>query len=92
MSRAALAVLAFSALSAVFAADNDGETVPVAQSAESADTDRARSSDGDERQKSRETRRQPRIGDDLESCKRDADGMRGPERSRFMTQCLKERK
>ena len=29
---------------------------------------------------------------DLESCKRDADGMRGPERSRFMTSCLKARK
>jgi hypothetical protein len=26
------------------------------------------------------------------SCKRDADGMKGPERSRFMTTCLKERK
>ena len=26
------------------------------------------------------------------SCKRDADGMTGPERSRFMTTCLKERK
>ena len=33
-----------------------------------------------------------RVGDDLASCKRDADGMRGPERSRFMTQCLRERK
>jgi hypothetical protein len=33
-----------------------------------------------------------RTGDDLESCRRDADGMRGPERSRFMTQCLKDRK
>ena len=29
---------------------------------------------------------------DLESCKRDADGMKGPERSRFMTACLKDRK
>ena len=29
---------------------------------------------------------------DLESCKRDADGMRGPERSRFMTSCIRERK
>jgi hypothetical protein len=29
---------------------------------------------------------------DVASCKRDADGMRGPQRSRFMTQCLKERK
>lgn len=30
--------------------------------------------------------------DNLESCKRDADGMKGPERSRFMTECLKERR
>ena len=29
--------------------------------------------------------------DDLTSCKRDADGMKGPERSRFMTSCLRER-
>jgi hypothetical protein len=29
---------------------------------------------------------------DLESCKRDADGMKGPERSRFMTSCIKARK
>ena len=33
-----------------------------------------------------------RGDDDLTSCRRDADGMRGPERSRFMTRCLKERK
>ncbi len=32
------------------------------------------------------------VGGDLASCKRDADGMRGPERSRFMTACLRERK
>jgi hypothetical protein len=29
---------------------------------------------------------------EFETCKRDADGMKGPERSRFMTACLKERK
>ena len=29
---------------------------------------------------------------DLESCRRDAEGMKGPERSRFMTSCLKARK
>jgi hypothetical protein len=40
----------------------------------------------------RDAPRSARAGDDLESCRRDADGMRGPERSRFMTQCLKERK
>jgi hypothetical protein len=35
---------------------------------------------------------QPKSGgDDLTTCKRDADGMRGPERSRFMTECLRER-
>ena len=40
----------------------------------------------------KEARAAPRTGDDLASCKRDADGMRGPDRSRFMTQCLRERK
>jgi hypothetical protein len=30
--------------------------------------------------------------DSLDTCKRDADGKKGPERSRFMTACLKERK
>jgi hypothetical protein len=30
--------------------------------------------------------------DELDTCKRDAEGMKGPERSRFMTACLKERK
>ncbi len=29
--------------------------------------------------------------DDLDTCKRDAEGMKGPERSRFMTACLKDR-
>ena len=33
-----------------------------------------------------------RGSDDLSTCKRDADGMHGPERSRFMTQCLRERR
>ena len=28
---------------------------------------------------------------DLDTCKRDANGMKGPERSRFMTACLKDR-
>jgi hypothetical protein len=37
-------------------------------------------------------KREERTGDDLASCKRDADGKRGPERSRYMTQCLRERK
>ena len=52
----------------------------------------ARSSDDGERPTKQEKRSDERAGDDLASCKRDADGMRGPERSRFMTQCLKERK
>jgi len=29
---------------------------------------------------------------DLESCRDDADGKRGPERSRFMTACIRDRK
>lgn len=29
--------------------------------------------------------------EDLDTCKRDAEGMKGPERSRFMTACLKDR-
>jgi hypothetical protein len=44
---------------------------------------------GDDR---KEARPAARVGDDLTTCKRDADGMRGPERSRFMTDCLKERR
>jgi hypothetical protein len=35
---------------------------------------------------------QPRREDNLDTCKRDADGMKGPERSRFMTECLKQRR
>jgi hypothetical protein len=52
----------------------------------------ARMSEDAERTPKQEKRTAERIGDDLASCKRDADGMRGPERSRFMTQCLRERK
>jgi hypothetical protein len=29
---------------------------------------------------------------DLESCRDDADGKKGPERSRFMTACIRDRK
>ena len=32
-----------------------------------------------------------RRPDDLESCKRDATELHGPERARFMTECLRER-
>ena len=45
-----------------------------------------------ERTSKNDNRAEDRAGGDLASCKRDADGMRGPERSRFMTQCLRERK
>ena len=51
-----------------------------------------RSSDDGERTAKPEKRTEERTGDDLASCKRDADGKRGPERSRYMTQCLRERK
>ena len=71
-----------------FAAVNegDGETRS-AQTAVEGDAERER-----ERERGRDMRKPERAGADLESCKRDADGMRGPERSRFMTQCLRERK
>jgi hypothetical protein len=36
-------------------------------------------------------RKPQRTRDDLDTCKRDAEGMKGPERSRFMTACLKDR-
>ena len=38
-----------------------------------------------------EKKRPNRTRDDLDSCKRDAEGMKGPERARFMTECLRER-
>jgi hypothetical protein len=41
---------------------------------------------------SADTKAADKAPNDLVSCKRDADGMRGPERSRFMTACLRERK
>jgi hypothetical protein len=43
-------------------------------------------------ERSDDRKKDARGGDDLTTCKRDADGMRGPERSRFMTDCLKERR
>ena len=36
-------------------------------------------------------RKPQQTRDDLDTCKRDAEGMKGPERSRFMTACLKDR-
>jgi hypothetical protein len=62
------------------AADNDG------------DSKGGRGANKDADPGARDARKSARTGDDLESCRRDADGMRGPERSRFMTQCLKDRK
>ena len=78
--------------SPVLAADSEAEAATPARTAEAVDGDRARNAEDDDRQKSKDARRPARVGDDLETCRRDADGMRGPERSRFMTQCLKERK
>ena len=81
------AVLAALLVSPAYSAESDAETHAENRPAESA-TD----SGSSERNRDKDTPRRARTGDDLESCKRDADGMRGPERSRFMTQCLRERK
>ena len=86
------AVLATRLASPALAADGEADATPGARTVEAGDAERARIVDGEDRQKSKDTRSPPRAGDDLETCRRDADGMRGPERSRFMTQCLKERK
>jgi hypothetical protein len=55
-----------------------------------------KASQAEQKEKGRETTSQDdsaaKAPSDLESCKRDADGMKGPERSRFMTACIKERK
>ena len=81
-SRIALtaAALAALALPAAAAADGDRGGKSANAAAES------------ETRPKQDRRAEERGGSDLASCKRDADGMRGPERSRFMTQCLKERK
>ena len=76
------AMAAALALPPAFAADADGsnakaETARAAQEAERNKADKASAE---------------RPADDLVTCKRDADGMRGPKRSRFMTECLKERR
>lgn len=39
----------------------------------------------------RARKKDERRPDDLESCKRDATDLHGPERARFMTDCLRER-
>ena len=75
--------LAAVALPPALAANADGDAGKPADARSAEDADR-----GDKADK-RDT---ARNGDDLDSCKRDADGMRGPQRSRFMTRCLKERK
>jgi hypothetical protein len=87
------AALAALARPAAHAAEADAVDGVVATG--SADGDRPRPQTGDRTNDRTPARDRPdtaRVGDDLDSCKRDADGMRGPERSRFMTQCLKERK
>ena len=38
-----------------------------------------------------EKKRPKRTRDDLDTCKRDAEGLKGPERSRFLTECLRDR-
>ena len=86
------AALAALALPPAYAVEADAGDVVTGGSADSERGRPASSERGGERPRDRDRSDTARVGDDLESCKRDADGMRGPERSRFMTQCLKERK
>ena len=67
--------------------------LPLARAADVEAADKGAAATGSEPDVRQDRRAPPeRKSDDLTTCKRDADGMRGPERSRFMTRCLKERK
>jgi hypothetical protein len=68
------------------------DTSALAAAEPETDSKGAREPNKETDQGARDPRKNARTGDDLDSCRRDADGMRGPERSRFMTQCLRERK
>ena len=46
---------------------------------------------GPEKHERREKAEIQKSTSDLDACKRDAHGLEGPERSRFMTGCLKQR-
>jgi len=63
------------------ASNNDSKAAQVEQKGKESD-----------QKSSADTKAADKAPNDLVSCKRDADGMRGPERSRFMTACLRERK
>lgn len=63
------------------------ESVPAAEY----DHGKSEASYEQEARKEGPKRKPQRTRDDLDTCKRDAAGMKGPERSRFMTACLKDR-
>ena len=65
---------------ALAAGENDGDSKTAQAEQRERDTAKASTERGD------------KPTTDLESCKRDAEGMKGPDRSRFMTACLRERK
>ena len=63
-----------------------------AYAVESEDTKAERTEAQDQSRKDTAEKKRPiRTRDDLDSCKRDAEGMKGPERARFLTECLRER-
>ncbi|HEX2829823.1 MAG TPA: hypothetical protein VHP37_25980 [Burkholderiales bacterium] len=95
-TRSATIALLLAALAAppALAADRarDGSDAASSDDIEHTAKQEKRVDEPEKRSEEQEKRAVERIGDDLASCKRDADGMRGPERSRFMTKCLRERK
>ena len=62
---------------------------PMPGAASNNDAKAAQEKNAGERASDAKSAKQP---DQLDTCKREADGKKGPERSRFMTACLKERK
>ena len=70
-------------LSCVFASAHAVEAEET--KSERAEEEQSRKDDAEEKKRPFRTR------DDLDSCKRDAEGLKGPERARFMTECLRER-
>lgn len=60
----------------------------VAVAASAADT--PKKGPPDERPQASQPGKKPRPPDDLDTCKQQAHGLHGRERSRFMTKCLKE--
>jgi hypothetical protein len=63
--------------------------VSAAEPAPEADTQNDQADKGTDQQSTK--KKGDRKGRDLDSCRRDARGLEGPERARFMTECLRSR-